>query len=418
MAITIQICNAPDALHRRLKSRAALAGMSLSAYLLSEIRDVAERPTLAELRKRLETRSRITPSVTPARRSALCAARDVVVNAGDFGTDAAGRRPSRADLLRGDIFRVDLIAAERSYQHFIALSSRSLLSQSAPQAHRRDRCLTGAAAVLCGQVVDLVAVDMPLARSAIVGRPDRTNEVSRALSAQMRAYTPSVLCPAPERCADRRLRQGRISATHGDDRDAGIDRGRSAPRTRGAYGCCGAAAVQRHREGREPTGPRYDLGGARASISSGGRDAPPRSKARSVGSHTALPKLESNAGVADMKAYEDMVDHITCAWVGVCGAGRSGHSVWKTPMLPFGFPGRECVHCNPGSPPLRSSEPWCSARARRSGAPTSRTNEDDVSDDDGRANRVGPDPRLQSVRKRSTHPGCWSRMKKQRGGKH
>lgn len=66
MAITIQIRNVPDALHRRLKSRAALAGMSLSAYLLSEIRDVAERPTLAELRKRLETRSRVTPSVTPA----------------------------------------------------------------------------------------------------------------------------------------------------------------------------------------------------------------------------------------------------------------------------------------------------------------------------------------------------------------
>ena len=62
----IQIRNVPDALHRRLKSRAALAGMSLSDYLLSEIRQVAERPTLEELRARLEQRPGMTLSVDPA----------------------------------------------------------------------------------------------------------------------------------------------------------------------------------------------------------------------------------------------------------------------------------------------------------------------------------------------------------------
>src|SRR5215207_2420933 len=58
MARLIQIRNVPDLLHRRLKSRAALAGMSLSEYLLAEIREVAERPTIEELRHRLEGRSR------------------------------------------------------------------------------------------------------------------------------------------------------------------------------------------------------------------------------------------------------------------------------------------------------------------------------------------------------------------------
>jgi plasmid stability protein len=38
MSAMIQIRNVPDALHRRLKSRAARAGMSVSDYLLSEIR--------------------------------------------------------------------------------------------------------------------------------------------------------------------------------------------------------------------------------------------------------------------------------------------------------------------------------------------------------------------------------------------
>ena len=62
----IQIRNVPDALHRRLKSRAALAGMSLSDYLLGRNPDVAERPTLDELRARLARRSSVTPSLAPA----------------------------------------------------------------------------------------------------------------------------------------------------------------------------------------------------------------------------------------------------------------------------------------------------------------------------------------------------------------
>jgi antitoxin FitA len=66
MSTMIQIRNVPDALHRRLKSRAALAGMSLSDYLLGEIRELAKRPTHEELRERLERRSAVTPSVAPA----------------------------------------------------------------------------------------------------------------------------------------------------------------------------------------------------------------------------------------------------------------------------------------------------------------------------------------------------------------
>src|SRR5215469_12036912 len=57
MSKMIQIRNVPDALHRRLKSRAALAGMSLSDYPLNAIREVAGRPTLDGLRARLERRS-------------------------------------------------------------------------------------------------------------------------------------------------------------------------------------------------------------------------------------------------------------------------------------------------------------------------------------------------------------------------
>jgi len=61
----IQIRILPDALHRQLKSRAALAGMSLSDYLLNDIRQVARRPTLDELCTRVHLRTRIMPSIAP-----------------------------------------------------------------------------------------------------------------------------------------------------------------------------------------------------------------------------------------------------------------------------------------------------------------------------------------------------------------
>jgi len=54
MAKMIQIRNVPDDLHRTLKVRAAQAGMTLSDYLLSEIEQIAEKPTLRELMERLE----------------------------------------------------------------------------------------------------------------------------------------------------------------------------------------------------------------------------------------------------------------------------------------------------------------------------------------------------------------------------
>jgi antitoxin FitA len=49
-----------------LKSRAALAGMSLSDYLLDEIRRTAERPTLQEIQDRLKRRTPVAPRESPA----------------------------------------------------------------------------------------------------------------------------------------------------------------------------------------------------------------------------------------------------------------------------------------------------------------------------------------------------------------
>lgn len=67
MSKMIQLRHVPEDLHRKLKARAALLGLSLSDYLLQEVRRVAERPTVAELRNRLAHRTAVAPTVKPAK---------------------------------------------------------------------------------------------------------------------------------------------------------------------------------------------------------------------------------------------------------------------------------------------------------------------------------------------------------------
>ena len=62
----LQIRDVPEDLHRELKSRAALAGMSVSEYLLRELRRSLERPTRQELLRRLSKRAPARVRPTPA----------------------------------------------------------------------------------------------------------------------------------------------------------------------------------------------------------------------------------------------------------------------------------------------------------------------------------------------------------------
>ena len=56
MGRTIQIRDVPDEVHSTLRSRAAAAGQSLSAYLLTELVRVAERPPVADVLARARAR--------------------------------------------------------------------------------------------------------------------------------------------------------------------------------------------------------------------------------------------------------------------------------------------------------------------------------------------------------------------------
>jgi hypothetical protein len=67
MAKMIQLRHVPDDLHRKLKARAAMEGLSLSNFLLREVRGIAERPTVAELQTRVLNRPSVAVRESPAK---------------------------------------------------------------------------------------------------------------------------------------------------------------------------------------------------------------------------------------------------------------------------------------------------------------------------------------------------------------
>ena len=62
----IQIRNVPEKMHRQLKARAAMAGMTLSEYVLQELRKHLDRPTREELLDRIAKLPGVKLTKTPA----------------------------------------------------------------------------------------------------------------------------------------------------------------------------------------------------------------------------------------------------------------------------------------------------------------------------------------------------------------
>ncbi len=90
-----------------------------------------------------------------------------------------------------------LVAVATSYQCFLGQADHSLIAQERPLGSLPEAsALLAAASRLCGHAVDLIAVDMPLARSPIRGRRFSDNAVSKAYGGRKcGTHTPSALRP-------------------------------------------------------------------------------------------------------------------------------------------------------------------------------------------------------------------------------
>ena len=61
----IQLRHVPDDLHRKLKASAATEGMSLSDYIIREVRQFADKPTMSEMNERLARRKPVNLKPSP-----------------------------------------------------------------------------------------------------------------------------------------------------------------------------------------------------------------------------------------------------------------------------------------------------------------------------------------------------------------
>lgn len=66
MSMMIQIRNVPEALHRRLKARAAMEGMSMSLYVRREIERSLARPSRRAVIEAIHREPEITLEELPA----------------------------------------------------------------------------------------------------------------------------------------------------------------------------------------------------------------------------------------------------------------------------------------------------------------------------------------------------------------
>ncbi len=66
MTTMIQIRNVPETLHRRLKARAALEGVSMSRFVLREIERALERPSRREWIEAIRSQPEVELDMSPA----------------------------------------------------------------------------------------------------------------------------------------------------------------------------------------------------------------------------------------------------------------------------------------------------------------------------------------------------------------
>jgi predicted RNase H-like nuclease len=236
-----------------------------------------------------------------------------------LGIDAAWTltQPSGVALVAGESGRWRLVAVSPSYQHFHSLAIDSALAASGGRPNAS--ALLASSRTLCGGTpVDVVAIDMPLALQAITGRRASDNAVSRAFGAfQCGTHSPSITRPG--RVSDE-LRQEFIGEgyelqTRSVTSPALIEVYPHPALVRLANASVRLpykiSRARRYWPALTPTERKQKLIVEWARIvrlldgQIGG-----------VAHRLQQPSLDAPS--VQLKAYEDMLDAVVCAWVGIC----------------------------------------------------------------------------------------------------
>jgi predicted RNase H-like nuclease len=212
-----------------------------------------------------------------------------------------------------------LIAATASYQRFYALTDCSVPAEQRPSGSLPDvPRLLASASTLCDTRVNLVAIDIPLARSPILGRRVSDNAVSRAYGGRKAAtHTPNALRPGP---LSEHLRQTFDRAGY--------------PLLTSKMAPMGLIEVYPHPALVELAGASIRLLYKASKVRSYWPNATRIERCvllyrqwseivtllekRISGVMAELPRPEIGVSGIEIKAYEDSLDAVICAWVAIC----------------------------------------------------------------------------------------------------
>lgn len=242
-----------------------------------------------------------------------------------LGIDAAwtATQPSGVALAARQKKEWVLIAAEPSYEHFFARTEkRPPRDRRPPGSLPSVPALLASCHRLCGCSVELIAIDMPLSRLPIDSRRFSDNAVSIAYGGRRcGTHTPSALRPGP------------IS----DDLRKSFDEAGYALRTE-AISTPGLIEVFPHPALLELTRAKERLPYKAAKIKRYWPDVTPEERRRRLyrqwsdivdllncemcGVRDAFPPLGLNASGRELKAFEDRLDAVICAWVAICALKR------------------------------------------------------------------------------------------------
>jgi predicted RNase H-like nuclease len=233
-----------------------------------------------------------------------------------LGIDAAWTlaQPSGVALVREEPDGWTLVAVKSSYQEFCARSDHQLGNGFA--INPTD--LLSAGSRRCGQTIDLIAIDMPLSQSPIVGRRCADNKVSVAYGAKKcGTHSPSTTRPGP---LSDTLRERFAQAGYPLLTDKGALRGLIEVYPHPALvELAGAeerlpykvSKARRYWPSENPPKRRHNL-------YKQWREIVGLLEKQIAGVEAVLRPLPHDASGLQMKAYEDMLDAIVCAWVGTC----------------------------------------------------------------------------------------------------
>lgn len=248
-----------------------------------------------------------------------------------LGIDAAwtATQPSGVALVSSAAGNWRLIFAGSSYRHLLEHAEEGLISTSRPSGSVAEAAaLLAAAGKIAGAPVDLVAVDMPLSLEPISARRVSDNLVSAAYGARhCSTHTPSAIRP------------GKIS----DDLRSGLGHCGYGLLTK-EVGVPGLLEVYPHPALVELMRAERRLPYKHGKIRNYWPTESPASRRTKLfetwrtivayldqeipGTSDVLQLPPFGAPLWQLKAFEDMLDAVICAWVGIC--------VFEGTAMPFG----------------------------------------------------------------------------------